>query len=120
MRHRTLWAAIVAYFRNFRLNSAKDSFEDAIKRRCHLEGLLEERLSLASFYKAETAAIDPWKDHHGFADSRQKYLDAKDDCVLIREKLDRQLATVIRCREHLNRRQQKRIHPLPTAEAIAS
>lgn len=102
MRHRTLWAAIVAYFKDFRVNRAKESYETAVKLRCTLSGSLEEKLTLTEFYKEQTASIDPWKDHHGFADTRQKYLDAKDDCAVVREKLERQRQTVDRCRQHLN------------------
>lgn len=118
MRHRTVWAAICAYFRDFGYNRAKESYETAVKTRCVLSGSLEEKLSLAYFYSEETQNIDPWQDHHEFADMRQKYLDAIEDCDVLREKLGRQRQIVETCRIRLTQSQE--LHPADEGVPVES
>ena len=101
MHKLTVVAAIGSWIQDRRVASAKESLEATVRRQCAAAGDLEEHLMLQDYFKGETQKIDPWLDHHGFADMRQKFLDEKEEAVLARNKLRKWTDIVARKEDRL-------------------
>ena len=103
MHKLTVVAALRSWIQDRRVASAKESLEAAVRRQCAASGDLEEHLMLQNYFKRETQNIDPWLDHHGFANMRQKFLDEKEEAVLARSKLGKWTDIVARKEDRLRR-----------------
>ena len=87
---------MIKFLRNLshpgRVQKQYDKIIKATKNYARALSDAEYERHMAHFYTERVMSIDPFKDHMGFAEARQKQLDYQEDCVRCEKKAEVALA----------------------------